>query len=155
MTQQNNGSSYGSELAAHENGEQNTMDRVAGGHSHAAGKETIDAGLLSLDHCTFSKRHNAPLQHIPSAAKRRPVANPVLLVTPDRLRLPPWRYWLRAQLLPLIRWETPYLAYFQTKMRTPALDRYFAITANLGTHTFFMIFLPILFWCGWPGFGKG
>lgn len=43
----------------------------------------------------------------------------------------------------------------QTKMRTPALDRYFAITANLGTHTFFMVGLPILFWCGWPGFGKG
>jgi len=73
----------------------------------------------------------------------------------DRQRLPPWRYWLRAQLLPLVRWETPYLAYMQAKMRSPALDRYFAITANLGTHTFFMIFLPILFWCGWPGFGKG
>jgi hypothetical protein len=43
----------------------------------------------------------------------------------------------------------------QEKMRTPALDRYFAITANLGTHTFFMIFLPILFWFGWAGFGKG
>lgn len=40
-------------------------------------------------------------------------------------------------------------------MRTPALDSYFAITANLGTHTFFMIGLPILFWCGYPAFGKG
>lgn len=40
-------------------------------------------------------------------------------------------------------------------MRTPALDSYFAITANLGTHTFFMIGLPILFWCGFPAFGKG
>lgn len=73
----------------------------------------------------------------------------------DRQRLSPWRYYLRAQLLPLIRWETPYLAYMQAKMRSPALDRYFAISANLGTHTFFMIGLPILFWCGWPGFGKG
>ncbi|KAK3320612.1 PAP2 superfamily-domain-containing protein [Cercophora scortea] len=40
-------------------------------------------------------------------------------------------------------------------MRTPALDSYFAITANLGTHTFFMVGLPILFWCGFSGFGKG
>ena len=40
-------------------------------------------------------------------------------------------------------------------MRTPALDSYFAITANLGTHTFFMVMLPILFWCGFSDFGKG
>lgn len=43
----------------------------------------------------------------------------------------------------------------QEKMRTPALDRYFAITANLGTHTFFMIGLPVLFWCSFSSFGKG
>ena len=43
----------------------------------------------------------------------------------------------------------------QATLRSPALDRYFAITANLGTHTFFMIFLPIMFWCGFASFGKG
>ncbi|ROW08599.1 hypothetical protein VPNG_06188 [Cytospora leucostoma] len=69
--------------------------------------------------------------------------------------LPEWRYNLRQAMLPLVRWETPYLAYFQDTMRTPALDSYFAITANLGTHTFFMIGLPILFWCGFPTFGQG
>lgn len=69
--------------------------------------------------------------------------------------MPSWRYHLRQKLLPLVRWETPYLANFQNAVRTPALDSYFAITANLGTHTFFMIGLPILFWCGWPAFGKG
>lgn len=69
--------------------------------------------------------------------------------------MPAWRYYIRQKLLPLVRWETPYLAYFQDTMRTPALDSYFAITANLGTHTFFMIGLPILFWCGYPAFGKG
>ncbi|PFH59629.1 hypothetical protein XA68_12065 [Ophiocordyceps unilateralis] len=69
--------------------------------------------------------------------------------------LPHWRYALRQRLLPVIRWETPYLARMQDKMRTPALDSYFAITANLGTHTFFMIGLPLLFWCGYTSFGKG
>ncbi|PTB66435.1 hypothetical protein BBK36DRAFT_65984 [Trichoderma citrinoviride] len=69
--------------------------------------------------------------------------------------LPKWRYTLRHQALPLIRWETPYLAALQAKLRTPALDSYFAITANLGTHTFFMIFLPMLFWGGYPAFAKG
>ncbi|KAF4869875.1 Dihydrosphingosine 1-phosphate phosphatase [Colletotrichum siamense] len=69
--------------------------------------------------------------------------------------LPTWRYRLRQWMLPLIRWETPYLAYLQETMRTPWLDSYFAITANLGTHTFFMIGLPMLFWCGYASFGKG
>ncbi|KAI0392743.1 PAP2-domain-containing protein [Xylariaceae sp. FL0594] len=69
--------------------------------------------------------------------------------------LPKWRYDLRQQALPLIRWETPYLAWLQARLRTPALDSYFAITANLGTHTFFMIGLPIMFWCGYESFGKG
>lgn len=58
-------------------------------------------------------------------------------------------------MLPIVRWETPYLASLQSMMRTPALDSYFAITANLGTHTFFMVSLPILFWCGFRDFGKG
>ncbi|KAL3422044.1 sphingosine-1-phosphate phosphohydrolase [Phlyctema vagabunda] len=70
-------------------------------------------------------------------------------------KLPPWRYNLRQRLLPLIRWETPYLAWMQDKMRSPALDAYFAVTANLGTHTFFMVVLPILFWCGHTSLGRG
>ncbi|KAJ5279221.1 Dihydrosphingosine 1-phosphate phosphatase [Penicillium angulare] len=70
-------------------------------------------------------------------------------------RLPLWRYWPRQKLLPLIRYETPYLAWVQEKVRTPALDSYFAFTANLGTHTFFMVFLPFLFWCGHNSLGRG
>ncbi|KAJ5620343.1 Phosphatidic acid phosphatase type 2/haloperoxidase [Penicillium lagena] len=71
------------------------------------------------------------------------------------IRLPLWRYWPRQKLLPLIRYETPYLAWLQEKVRTPALDSYFAFTANLGTHTFFMVFLPFLFWCGSNDLGRG
>jgi hypothetical protein len=47
------------------------------------------------------------------------------------------------------------LAWLQEKMRTPTLDSYFAFTANLGTHTFFTIFLPILFWSGYSTLGRG
>ncbi|KEZ46091.1 PAP2 superfamily protein [Scedosporium apiospermum] len=68
--------------------------------------------------------------------------------------LPTWRYAVRQFLLPIIRWETPYLAYFQGAVRTPLLDSYFAITANLGTHTFYMVGLPLLFWCGYSSYGK-
>ncbi|KAJ5746250.1 Dihydrosphingosine 1-phosphate phosphatase [Penicillium odoratum] len=70
-------------------------------------------------------------------------------------QLPLWRYWPRQKLLPLIRYETPYLAWVQEKVRTPTLDSYFAFTANLGTHTFFMVFLPFLFWCGHTSLGRG
>ncbi|KAI9288023.1 phosphatidic acid phosphatase type 2/haloperoxidase [Umbelopsis sp. AD052] len=75
----------------------------------------------------------------------------------DRLydkALHPWRAKLRRIMLPLIRMETPYIAAFQNKVRTPMLDVYFLWTANLGTHTFFMIFLPLLFWFGYPQLGR-
>ncbi|KAK7187618.1 hypothetical protein DPSP01_003700 [Paraphaeosphaeria sporulosa] len=69
-------------------------------------------------------------------------------------RLPPWRHAMRNYLLPIVRWETPWLALMQDKLRSPALDSYFAVTANLGTHTFYMIFLPILYWCGYTNIGR-
>jgi hypothetical protein len=69
-------------------------------------------------------------------------------------RLPRWRNALRNRLIPIVRWETPWLALMQDKMRSPALDSYFAYTANLGTHTFFMVFLPIQFWCGYTSIGR-
>ena len=72
----------------------------------------------------------------------------------DATQLPLWRYWPRQKLIPLVRYETPYLAWLQEKVRTPALDSYFAFTANLGTHTFFMVFLPFLFWCGHTSLGR-
>ncbi|KIX10441.1 uncharacterized protein Z518_01523 [Rhinocladiella mackenziei CBS 650.93] len=72
-----------------------------------------------------------------------------------KIRLPRWRYLLREQLLPIVRWETPYVAWLQDTLRTPALDTYFATSANLGTHTFFMIMLPVLFWCGNTSLGRG
>ena len=90
--------------------------------------DKLDAGLRSLDHCmTFYLMYCI-------------VAKGIV----DKHKLPQWRYLPRQRLLPVVRWETPYLAALQSRMRSPALDSYFSITANLGTHTFFMIFLPIL-----------
>ncbi|GAB7338648.1 hypothetical protein MBLNU457_5379t2 [Dothideomycetes sp. NU457] len=42
----------------------------------------------------------------------------------------------------------------QGTVRSPTLDSYFAMTANLGTHTFFMTALPICFWCGHTILGR-
>lgn len=77
------------------------------------------------------------------------------VVDPDQNSLPTWRYLPRQKLLPVVRFETPYLAWLQEKMRSPTLDSYFALAANLGTHTFFMTFLPVLFWSGYPSLGRG
>jgi hypothetical protein len=110
-----------------------------------------DAGMKSLDHCSCPfcpLRRNVTFSYDYSSECCVDVAA-------DKRKLPRWRYYLRQKLLPLIRWETPYLAWMQDKMRSPALDSYFAITANLGTHTFFMTALPILFWCGHTSLGRG
>ncbi len=79
----------------------------------------------------------------------------LLIHRQDRTKLPLWRYTPRQRLIPVVRWETPHLAAIQKAVRSPALDTYFSITANLGTHTFFMVFLPILFWCGYTDLGRG
>lgn len=62
---------------------------------------------------------------------------------------------MREFLLPIVRIETPYVALLQERMRSPILDSYFAMSANLGTHTCFMVVLPILFWCGNSFLGRG
>lgn len=67
-------------------------------------------------------------------------------------RLPFWRYRLRQWLLPIIRWETPRLANLQTSLRCLQLDIFFALSANLGTHTFYAIMLPVGFWYGYQHF---
>ncbi|KAG0176702.1 hypothetical protein DFQ28_006934 [Apophysomyces sp. BC1034] len=68
--------------------------------------------------------------------------------------LHPLRAKMRKSLLPYVRQETPVLAKMQKLIRTPWLDAYFLWTANLGTHTFFMIFLPLLIWFGNAALGR-
>lgn len=76
MTQHNHGSSYGSELTTHEKGQQHAMNGADGGHNQphgidskqAADKQTVDAGLKSLDHCTFPN-HMCPSMHTISSAQ--------------------------------------------------------------------------------------
>lgn len=65
-----------------------------------------------------------------------------------RLKLSPLRYKLRAMLLPLVQQETPILYKIQTKLRCRPLDLYFSWTANLASHTFYVIMLPLPFWFG-------
>ncbi|KAI5955766.1 LCB3 [Candida jiufengensis] len=63
-------------------------------------------------------------------------------------KLSPIRYKLRSLLLPLIRYETDLLFNLQTLLRNPIFDFYFAWTANLASHTFYVLMLPPANWFG-------
>ncbi|PWN43519.1 PAP2-domain-containing protein [Ceraceosorus guamensis] len=56
---------------------------------------------------------------------------------------------------PWLTWEFRCLACPQTIVRRPNLDRYFVYTSLLGTHSFFLIFLPMAFWLGSPMLARG
>ncbi|KAG0245506.1 hypothetical protein BGW41_000133 [Actinomortierella wolfii] len=70
-------------------------------------------------------------------------------------QLSPLRAYLRRSLLPFIRRETAILHAMQLKVRHPFLDQYFSLSAFSGTHTFFMIALPVLFWFGYSDIARG
>lgn len=57
----------------------------------------------------------------------------------------------RSLLLPLLKLELPLLTWIQ-KFHTPLLNFYFLHTANLGSHTFYVIMLPIPAWFGYQDF---
>lgn len=63
-------------------------------------------------------------------------------------RLSPFRYKLRSYLLPFVRHETDVLYKLQSKLRNPVFDFYFAWTANLASHTFYILMLPPSVWFG-------
>lgn len=63
-------------------------------------------------------------------------------------RLSPLRYKIRSKCLPIVRKETEILYSLQTKLRNPILDFYFAWTANLASHTFYVLMLPLPIWFG-------
>lgn len=58
----------------------------------------------------------------------------------------PYVFWARGHLLKIVRAETSVLASLQARVRRPLLDWYFAVSANIGTHTFYMFMLPVSFW---------
>ncbi|SNX86067.1 related to YSR3 - dihydrosphingosine-1-phosphate phosphatase [Melanopsichium pennsylvanicum] len=62
---------------------------------------------------------------------------------------------LRRLIVSALRNEAPLHERHQLFIRRPWLDRYFVNTSLLGTHSFFLVFLPMVFWLGSPRFGRG
>lgn len=69
--------------------------------------------------------------------------------------LPSWRATLRRQCVARVVWESEVIAGLQAKVRSPWLDTYFLYASMLGTHTFFLVFLPIFFFFGHDDLGRG
>lgn len=63
-------------------------------------------------------------------------------------RLSSVRYYIRSKLLPLVESETPILYKVQKNSRSKFWDQYFPFTANFGSHTFYVLILPIPAWFG-------
>ncbi|KAI0777323.1 PAP2-domain-containing protein [Trametes elegans] len=66
-----------------------------------------------------------------------------------------WRAGIRRAIVRCVERETRVLAAMQERVRTPFLDTYFVYTSSLGTHTFFMVMLPMFHFFGAPEFGRG
>ncbi|GAA6043883.1 hypothetical protein JCM8097_004283 [Rhodosporidiobolus ruineniae] len=70
-------------------------------------------------------------------------------------RLMGWRFRVRQMLMRNLEREMPVLQRIQKAWRTPFRDEYFVKTSLLGTHTFFMVFLPLWYWFSVREIGHG
>ncbi|KAF9064016.1 phosphatidic acid phosphatase type 2/haloperoxidase, partial [Rhodocollybia butyracea] len=61
---------------------------------------------------------------------------------------------LHRFLIPYIHLESQFIAALQRRWRSPFWDKYFVYTSSLGTHTFFMILLPAVFFFGFDVGGE-
>ncbi|KAH9961635.1 hypothetical protein BGW80DRAFT_1210922 [Lactifluus volemus] len=69
--------------------------------------------------------------------------------------LPRWRATLRRKCVSVVELESEVIGKWQSRIRSPWLDTYFLQTSMLGTHTFFLVFLPIFFFLGYGELGRG
>ncbi|KAH9930487.1 PAP2 superfamily-domain-containing protein [Epithele typhae] len=106
--------------------------------------------------CTLDEK--AALRHGADERNEDPVAVGVAGRQPEEVyerTLSWWRQGIRRAILRNVERESPVLARMQAKIRHPFLDAYFVYTSSLGTHTFFMVMLPIFYFFGAPKFGRG
>ncbi|GAA6060612.1 hypothetical protein JCM10212_004591 [Sporobolomyces blumeae] len=72
-----------------------------------------------------------------------------------RKLMPGWRCAVREYLVSSLEREIDDLVDVQATWRTRFRDQYFVKTSLLGTHTFFMVFIPIWAWFGFPEVARG
>ena len=145
--------------------------------SFSVEKEPLDAPAIASVP-TLSNVGSPPNCHASSiVAKNRPQnTNVAAGRLPEEVytgTLPPWRAALRRQCVAMVEWECVVIAEWQVrplfpsfvlrivnrrsqaKVRSPFLDKYFVYASMLGTHTFFLVFLPMFFFFGHDDLGRG
>lgn len=85
----------------------------------------------------------------------RDIQEPFLLIDPGnhpdshfQKRMSPIRYAIRSHLVQFTTTQSGKLAKWQSKHRTPLLDVFFSYTAIMGSHTFYVVCLPMPVWLG-------
>ncbi|CCH61060.1 hypothetical protein TBLA_0D05680 [Henningerozyma blattae CBS 6284] len=63
-------------------------------------------------------------------------------------KMSPFRYAFREYLTRYTNTQSEMLYRWQVKYRTPTRDKFFAYTSLMGSHTFFVVFLPVPLWVG-------
>lgn len=69
--------------------------------------------------------------------------------------LPAWRMAVRRFIMRNLHAESEVLGRMQRRIRSPWWDAYFKYTSMLGTHTFILVSLPVLFFFGYAEAGRG
>ncbi|CCK69375.1 sphinganine kinase LCB3 KNAG_0C02640 [Huiozyma naganishii CBS 8797] len=65
-----------------------------------------------------------------------------------KTKMSKWRFSIRELLVPFTDTQSAYLMRWQTRFRNPGTDILFAYTALLGSHTFYVLCLPLPAWVG-------
>lgn len=71
-----------------------------------------------------------------------------------RSLLSPWRFKVRSVLMASLDREMPILESFQRGFRTAPVDQLMIHSSWLGSHQFFIVALPLIFWLGDHHFGR-
>ncbi|SCW03213.1 LAFE_0G05490g1_1 [Lachancea fermentati] len=69
-------------------------------------------------------------------------------------RMGPLRFKMRDWLLPFTRNQSERLYKWQSRVRCDLLDKYFGYTSLMGSHTFYVIMLPLPRWFGYSGVSR-
>ncbi|KAG1731080.1 PAP2 superfamily-domain-containing protein [Suillus paluster] len=126
--------------------------------TQASNSHTLSPAKTSHDGLTVNKipvitTHHDPLESLQLDKQGRTDA-PYVQDLYETV-LPWWRAAIRARILSSVKQESRILARMQECIRHPWLDAYFLYSSSLGTHTFFMIGLPLLFFFGYEEIGRG
>ena len=125
----------------------------------------------------LAPKKSAPLPDYPPVDHTESVAAGRLPEEVYAKTLPWWRAALRAKCVEVVEWESEVIGKWQVRLpfslklsvihasgcssslqdriRSPWLDTYFLQTSMLGTHTFFLVFLPAFFFFGHDELGRG